>query len=536
MSAAGVLLLGGCLTGSPKAEQGSTTTGTDLPPLVLVMDSSGSMREEDGGTVRIDAARKAATELIESVPEGTPVSVIAYGTSTGTKSSEKAKGCQDVKTLAEMAPATADSKNSLKDAVAGLKPRGFTPIALALTKAGEQVPADQPANIVLISDGIETCAPPNPDRAAQDVIAKHPKASISTVGFHTDAKASKQLHQVAEAGNGLFVTAANPEQLVKRLKAIQEGTAHTQLTSTGLGRAQLGQSYDEVKGAEGDFPGWDAAKPFSGDLRGLSEDGKTLFVIVWQDCSYVFSEDKTLVAIDPEKAGTIDEVKPGDSYAQATKLYGDPVSTVANDDGTYTVIFPADNATESAYQMIVSADPAASADAAKITVIVLCRCSLAPDTIELTKDGIGDIPFGTPADEAEQKLIALLGKPDEAADEAACGIFPPPEGASARRLRWGNFGAQITNMTENGSSANLGPMVFDQWWIGTKSWTGGKFTVLDGVQPGVTWDDLIARGAQFTPDDGIGWAFADLDGVSFRGEAGSSAPDSVTAGNLVYCE
>lgn len=504
------------------------------------MDSSGSMRTRDGGTTRMDAARQAATELISSVPDGTPVSLIAYGTSTGTKSAEKSEGCQDVKTLAPMAPATTDAKNTLKDAVAGLKPRGFTPIALALSKAGKEVPADQPANIVLISDGIETCAPPNPDQAAKDVIATHPKATISTVGFHTDAKASKQLHQVAEAGNGLFVTAANPEQLIKRLKAIQEGTADTQLTSTGLGRAQLGQSYDEVKGAEADFPGWDAAQPFKGDLRGLSEDGKTLFVIVWQDCSYVFSEDKTLVAIDPEKAGTIDEVKPGDSYAQATKLYGDPVSTVANDDGTYTVIFPADNATESAYQMVVSADPAASADAAKITVIVLCRCSLAPDAIVLNAQGVGSVPFDTPAADAEQQLIALLGTPDDVYEGANC------EGTGVGQIKllsWGSFTAAIT--TSLGDSFDGGPFRLTTWILGTRDGDpqlGSGEVVIEGdITTDTTWDELRARGAEVSNEiDAAGggepFTQAELNGITLSDDGASTGPTRASAGESFGCE
>jgi Ca-activated chloride channel family protein len=49
-------------------------------PLLLIFDSSGSMRGDDGSSrPKIVAAKEALTRLVDELPEGTPVGLRVYG-------------------------------------------------------------------------------------------------------------------------------------------------------------------------------------------------------------------------------------------------------------------------------------------------------------------------------------------------------------------------------------------------------------------------------------------------------------------------
>lgn len=45
----------------------------------LIMDMSGSMLADDAGGTRLDAAKRASTELIDSLPEDALLGMLVYG-------------------------------------------------------------------------------------------------------------------------------------------------------------------------------------------------------------------------------------------------------------------------------------------------------------------------------------------------------------------------------------------------------------------------------------------------------------------------
>ena len=71
---------------------------------MVVLDASGSMNETDAPGPRIDAAKKAVTSLVASLPADTSVGLAVYGATTGSGASDKAKGCQDSATLVPVSP------------------------------------------------------------------------------------------------------------------------------------------------------------------------------------------------------------------------------------------------------------------------------------------------------------------------------------------------------------------------------------------------------------------------------------------------
>lgn len=124
--------------------------------MMFVLDASGSMTARlPGGRTRMDAAKTAMNTLIDGLPVNIQVGLSAYGTSTGSSEGEKAAGCRDVRTLQ---PVGRVDRDAMRAKVARITPRGYTPIGQSLRQAAASLPASGPRAIVLVSDGIDTCA------------------------------------------------------------------------------------------------------------------------------------------------------------------------------------------------------------------------------------------------------------------------------------------------------------------------------------------------------------------------------------------
>lgn len=327
-------------------------------PTVLILDASGSMTAVDAPGPRIDAAKAAARSLVDALPDDSTLGLQTYGTATSSEQADKVAGCQDVKVLIPVGPL---DRSATRAAVDGITPSGYTPISLALQTAANQLPAgNTPTAIVLVSDGEDTCETPPCDTAAQ-LKKAHPGLSISTVGFKVDGIAADQLWCIADATGGLFVQAANANQLAARLLATQNiDQANTSLSSTGVAGINLGAHIGDIRSKFSDFPG---------------VAGTGSVTVVWRDCDFSFTEG-ILSSISPHNGGrTIDGLTVGTPVTKAVDLYGKPLSATPNNDGTTTVIFDADPATDNAYRMTVDGyTDSGGTLSGTIKTIALCRC------------------------------------------------------------------------------------------------------------------------------------------------------------------
>lgn len=215
---AGVLLAGTltALTAIPAtgvAAAVPANVADDNSSLVMVLDSSGSMRDDDGsGDSRITAARKAVGTLVDGLPDNYPTGLRLYG-------SEEARSCTDTR-LAH--PVEALDREALKQAVAEVEPKGDTPTALALQKAVADLPDVAEGSIgqrtvVLISDGESNCGAPDPCEVAEKLAEKNVDLRVDTIGFQVKGKARAELRCIAEKGNGSYHEAANANDLAREL-------------------------------------------------------------------------------------------------------------------------------------------------------------------------------------------------------------------------------------------------------------------------------------------------------------------------------
>ncbi|GAA1175139.1 vWA domain-containing protein [Pseudonocardia alaniniphila] len=209
----------------PVAGAQGTQGPAELAPTMLVLDASGSMTGADpaGGT-KMDAAKKAVHALVAAAPDGAPVGLAVYGTGTGNSDAERAQGCQDVTVLR---PPGAIDKAALATAVDGVVPRGYTPIGRSLQVAAEQLPPEGPRSIVLVSDGEDTCAPPEPCDVVRtlsgqgvDLVVHAVGFGVDAVGFGVDAVARAQLACVAQATGGTYTDAPDAGALQRVLPRV----------------------------------------------------------------------------------------------------------------------------------------------------------------------------------------------------------------------------------------------------------------------------------------------------------------------------
>ena len=187
-------------------------------PTMVILDASGSMLAQDvDGKTRMAAAKEALTGFLNDVPDNAPLGLMTYGTKTGSSDAEKAAGCKDVTLLS--APGQRTAKSLVGD-IQGITPRGYTPIGLSIQQAVQQLPKQGPKSVVLVSDGIETCAPPPVCDIAYELKREHPNLLIHTVGFKVDDAARTELSCVAQATGGTYTDADSAEALRSTLTTV----------------------------------------------------------------------------------------------------------------------------------------------------------------------------------------------------------------------------------------------------------------------------------------------------------------------------
>ena len=183
---------------------------------VLLLDASDSMTAEDvGGGTRMDAAKRAAQELVDSLPATARLGLMAYGMEESNAPDNHAAGCQDVSVLS---PVNTVDKNDLKQKIDGMQPKGYTPIGTSLRQAAEEMTGQGQKSIILVSDGIDTCAPPPVCEVAEELAGEGVDLAIHTVGFRVDDAAREELSCIAAAGNGEFVEANDAGELSEKLQ------------------------------------------------------------------------------------------------------------------------------------------------------------------------------------------------------------------------------------------------------------------------------------------------------------------------------
>lgn len=368
--------------------------------VVLILDASDSMNEEapDGAT-RIAGAKRAVETSLDALSEDAELGMLVFGSESGTGAAEES--CQDVKTLAELG---APDRQDLRDSVQAIEASGYTPIGLALREASDML-GSGPGKIVLVSDGLDTCAPPPACDVAVDLRQNNPELVMDVVGFavEEDDEALQQLECIAGAGGGVYVAAEDEVGLTARLSSTTNLAQNSKaLSERGARNIQLGMSKDEVLTVVGqDAP-----------VTEREVDGVK---VVYIDCGWATVElrDGEVTSIVPtEDISTAEGLTTGDEQSRAEGIYGEAVSSGEDDEGDYQV-YRANQGT-SGYRVYL--------DGGIIRQIIVCRCVVPAydrddvSTWNVTFDGIGPFLLGRSLDDIAADVEKLDGLTYEAED------------------------------------------------------------------------------------------------------------------------
>ncbi|BCJ90823.1 VWA domain-containing protein [Terrihabitans soli] len=180
---------------------------------VLILDASGSMWGLVEGRTKMSAARTAVGTIIDKWQPDHKLGLMAYG--------HRTKGdCADIELIQPIGPLNGDA---LRGTVQKITPKGKTPISASLRLAAEQLKStENPATVILVSDGIETC---NADPCA--VAAELEKSGVNftahVIGFDVADPATRaQLQCIARNTGGVYLDAKNASGLEDALgKAVE---------------------------------------------------------------------------------------------------------------------------------------------------------------------------------------------------------------------------------------------------------------------------------------------------------------------------
>lgn len=233
-----------------------------------ILDASGSMLELIQDARKIDIAKETLSDLIEQLPAGSSeinlnVGLRVYGHGTVPRENAEQR-CRD--TTLEV-PIQGIDIDTIKQKIAGIIPRGWTPIAFSLEEAANDFPSgkDMENIIILISDGKETCQG-DPCAMAGKLHQSGIKVKINVVGFDINPEERRQLECIAQAAGGNYFSAETADELSRALSTVQEQVLKKESQSVRIKIGGIGTLHFEPAG-------WVPGAPYRYRLESI-KDGK----------------------------------------------------------------------------------------------------------------------------------------------------------------------------------------------------------------------------------------------------------------------
>lgn len=203
-------LEGGC--GGVSADVGSSSLADEQNTL-LILDSSGSMAEQDSsGVAKIQAAKDALERYVVGTPDSFNLGLMVYGHEGSNSRADRAESCRGIDTFAPLGELEV---GSVRQALGQFRPTGWTPVAGSLEAAAGEFAGEEGAvnRVILVTDGIETCGG-DPVAAARALKESGIAVTVDVVGFDVASSAEQAaLRQVAEATGGEYADAQSAAEL-----------------------------------------------------------------------------------------------------------------------------------------------------------------------------------------------------------------------------------------------------------------------------------------------------------------------------------
>jgi hypothetical protein len=180
---------------------------------ILIYDASGSMWGQlDGGVSKVEIAREVIGDFFVSRDNSIPLGVIAYG-------HNRRGDCSDIEVIAQVG---INNPSELSSRLNRLNPRGMTPITDSLSLAASMIPPTaEAADIILVTDGLETCEA-DPCALAAQLAEEGIAIRAHVVGFGLTKEEGEVMSCVADATGGLLLTPQTGQELADALRQVAQ--------------------------------------------------------------------------------------------------------------------------------------------------------------------------------------------------------------------------------------------------------------------------------------------------------------------------
>lgn len=180
----------------------------------ILIDASGSMNQKVGGKTKMEIAKEAVHTFVKGLPKNAEISLRVYGNQGTSQAKDQSLSCNSTQ---EIYREKGYQSTSFDAALNQLQPAGWTPIAKALQSVKQDVHLETTESYVyVVSDGEETCGG-DPVTAAKELNQTNVKTIVNIIGFDVNNAGQQKLKEVAQAGNGEFISVHNEMALKKYL-------------------------------------------------------------------------------------------------------------------------------------------------------------------------------------------------------------------------------------------------------------------------------------------------------------------------------
>ncbi len=196
----------------PRVAHGLASSGPQ--PLLIVLDLSGSMNEDDGtGTVKLLGAKESLSQLMQLQPSGAEIGLWTYP--------KRGTDCEPGGYVPGLSVGPVAAPGQIAATIRGLTADGGTPTGPALRAAVDSLKATgrTSATIVLVSDGESNCGQP-PCEEAKKIVAEGFDITVHAVGFRTSTAGRQELECIAGSTEGQYYSIDDSAGLGEKLKEI----------------------------------------------------------------------------------------------------------------------------------------------------------------------------------------------------------------------------------------------------------------------------------------------------------------------------
>lgn len=182
---------------------------TEAARTIIVLDGSGSMWGQIDGRPKLEIAREVLGRVLAGIAADRELGLMAYG--------HRRRGdCTDIELVVPPAPGTS---GAITQAANAMRFQGRTPLTEAVRQAARDLNfTENPATVVLITDGIETCEA-DPCALARELEAAGIDFTAHVVGFGLTAQEGAQVACLAQETGGQYLLADNAADLASALAA-----------------------------------------------------------------------------------------------------------------------------------------------------------------------------------------------------------------------------------------------------------------------------------------------------------------------------